>query len=184
MNLSSYILLIFLFLGSITSVDAKNFDNSSELIQKYLNWIVENSDFEYNGEPLPVIGFKDKDILKIYAYGSETVAKSERENTKLRNILALYIHDNDTILISNDINLNKFENHYIIVHELVHYLQDINGYYETVECQPLLEKDAYILQEKWMREFYNDEKYIEDKLPSGLYIFMLDLSCKEHHGAF
>lgn len=183
MKILSYILLIFLFLGSSISANAENFDNSTELMQEYISWIVENSDFEYNGEPLPDINFKDKDILKIYAYGGETVARSERENIELQNILALYIHDNDTILISKNKDLNRFENHHILIHELVHYLQDINGYYDKIECQPLLEKDAYRLQEKWMREFYN-ENDIEDILPNGLYILMLELSCKEHHGSF
>lgn len=167
-----------------SSSSSLNYFENKELIENYLNWIVENSEFEYNNEPFPEIKLLDSEILQIYAYGGEVVARSERENFELQNILALYLYEKDTIFISNDIDLNYFRNHHIIIHELVHYLQDINGYYEKVSCQKLLEKDAYRIQEKWMREFYDDDDFIDKMLPNDLYILMLELSCKEHHGNF
>lgn len=171
--------------SSSSSSSSLNYFENKELIEKYLNWIVENSEFDYSNEQFPDIKFLDSEILQIYAYGGDVVARSERENFELQNILALYLHEKDTIFISNEIDLNDFRNHHIIIHELVHYLQDINGYYETVNCQKLLEKDAYRIQEKWMREFYDDDDdFIDKMLPNDLYILMLELSCKEHHGNF
>lgn len=189
MALKKFSLFFFVFFVTLLSYSNVLYSSSTEyfenneLIKEYLNWILENSEFEYNDEKLPIIKFLDSELLKIYAYGGEVVARSERgENFELQNILALYLYEKDTIFVSSDIDLTDFRNHHIIIHELVHYLQDINGYYETVNCQKLLEKDAYHIQEKWMREFYDYD--FGDILPNDLYILMLELSCKEHHGNF
>lgn len=190
MELKKCLLFSFVFLVTLLSYSnilysSTEYFENNKLIKKYINWIIKNSKFDYNNEPLPDIKFLDKELLKIYAYGGEVVARSERENFELQNIIALYLHEKDMIYVSKDIDFSDFYNHHIIVHELVHYLQDINGYYENTECQKLLEKDAYRIQEKWMREFYNDNYYdIEKALPNDLYILMLELSCKNHHGNF
>lgn len=154
---------------------------ANPVFKEYVEWIVNNSDFEYNGEELPTVKRIPKEWMEVYAYGGETVADSEKQGTTLPEVLALYDNENDQMIIPEDLDLNDFGNHHIVVHELVHYLQDINGYYETKDaqdCPQSLEPPAYELHVKWM-----DEVDHPGERPNELFVFMLSMACEEHfHG--
>ena len=154
---------------------------ANPVFEKYINWLVTNSDFEYNGEELPTIKRIPREWMQVYAYGPETVAESEKSGTTLPEILALYDDINNQFILPEDLDINDYKNHHIIVHELVHYLQKINGDYNTPEaeeCTTSLEPIAYELQLKWM-----DDVDHPGQRPNELFLFMLSLACKEHfHG--
>jgi len=154
---------------------------ANPVFEKYINWLVTNSDFEYNGEELPTVKRIPREQMQVYAYGSETVAESEKSGTTLPGILALYDDINNQFILPEDLDINDYKNHHIIVHELVHYLQKINGDYNTPEaeeCITSLEPIAYELQLKWM-----DDVDHPGQQPNKLFLFMLSRACKEHfHG--
>jgi len=60
-------------------------------------------------------------------------------------------------------------------------LQDINGDYESQQakdCVQSLEPVAYKLHAKWM-----DQVDHPAEKPNDLFVFMLEMSCRDHHGA-
>jgi hypothetical protein len=154
---------------------------ANPVFEKYVQWIVENSRFEYNGEALPTVKRIPKDWMQIYAYGDQAVAEAERKGQELPKIHALYDETTDEIILPKDFDLNNFERHHIIVHELVHYLQDINGDFESQQakdCIQSLEPEAYKLHGEWM-----DQVNHPAERPNDLFILMMEMSCRDHHGA-
>jgi len=61
---------------------------------------------------------------------------------------------------------------YIVVHELIHFLQNINGITAQTDCIPSLEEPAYRLQAEWQRENDHPGPY-----PNFLFVKLLDLGC-------
>lgn len=149
--------------------------HSNEVFENYIQWIVNNSNLEYNNETLPGVRYVSADELLIIAYGSDSVQQAVDTGVELPNIIALYDHNHDTLIVRNTLDLDNWENHHIIVHELVHYLQDINGHYQLHEyrvCQQKLEKLAYTLHIKWM-----DEHNHPGQRPNALFLHMMFSNC-------
>lgn len=134
----------------IFSVCAAIAHANDDIMLGYIDWIVSNSDFEYTGEELPIIATITSDEMQILAYGKDTVERAANGEFVLDIIIALYHDEIDTIIVNEDFDIEKFEHHHILVHELVHYLQDINGI--TDNCIQNLEPIAYELQDKWQTE--------------------------------
>lgn len=154
---------------------------ANPVFEKYINWLVTNSDFEYNGEELPTLKKIPKDWMEVYAYGSDAVAESDQNGTSLPSVIAVYNHKTNEIVVDKKFQIEDFTKHHIIVHELVHYLQWINGNYDTEEaqdCATSLEPIAYELHVKWM-----DEVDHPAEKPNELFLFFLEGACDEHHGA-
>lgn len=137
-------------LSIVFSVYASMAFANREIIMTYIDWLVANSEFEYNGEELPLIGKMSFDEIQKLAYGEEAVERAANGEYELDVIIALYNHNIDTIIVNEDFDIENFEHHHILVHELVHYLQDINGI--TDACVQNLEPIAYELQDKWQKE--------------------------------
>ena len=162
-------LLIFVFASPLYA---------NTVFENYVQWIVDNSDFEYNGEELPTVKRIPEDWLEIYAYGDQAVADAERKGNVLPNVLALYDNKSNQIILPEGFDLNDFSKHHIIVHELVHYLQNINGEYDTEQakrCIQSLEPEAYRLHTKWM-----DEVDHPAERPNELFVALLTMSCIDY----
>ena len=155
---------------------------ANPVFEKYINWITENSDFKYNGEALPTLKKIPEDQLVVYAYGPDAVLQAEQNETTLPEIIALYDHEKNQIIVNKNFELEDFTKHHIIVHELVHFLQMINGHYSTpeaIKCQTSLEPIAYKLHMKWM-----DEVDHPAERPNSLFLFFLDKACDDHFNSF
>ena len=153
--------------------------HANQTFERYIQWIVNNSELNYNGEPLPTVETVPADQMLIIAYGADVVADAENRGVKLSSVIALYDNQNDRMIIPDTVDLTDWNNHHIIVHELVHYLQDINGYYELPKyaaCQTALEELAYNLHVKWM-----DEVNHPGIRPNALFIHMLLANCYGVH---
>lgn len=135
----------------------------------YIDWLTANSDFEYNGEPLPTVEYRSQAMLQLMAYGDQRVAQAEYEGRELNIIEGVY--DDYVMYLPDDVETPE----YVIVHELVHYLQDINDV--TDDCIPANEPIAYLLHHKWAEE----NGYV---LPQGNLLFgmMLGMACREQYG--
>lgn len=118
----------------------------------YIQFITEWSTYKYNNEPLPKIRTASPGMLQVYAFGDYKVAQAEYKGEKLPTINAVYDPKKNELLVSKDIDLQSEEmSGPTLVHELVHYLQDINGKTALYEDDKLvcLEGEAYDIQALW-----------------------------------
>jgi len=123
----------------------------TDTIMTMIEFIVEWSSYEYNQEPLPKIEYMAKDLVQIYAYGDYVYAQAEFNNTKLLEVTAVYDHKTDSIYVSESIKNENSQVKVALIHELVHYLQDINGYTESLGEEHMVcsESEAYDIQILW-----------------------------------
>ncbi len=119
-------------------------------LKPYIDFIVEWTSHKYQGEELPQIQFEDHGLVQVFAYGDLEYAQAEAQGKKLNTVSAVYDASRKTIYVSNTIKDNQQELELALVHELVHYLQEINGYTASLnghlECT---ESDAYDIQMLW-----------------------------------
>ena len=147
---------------------------SAQADERYLphiEWLVQNSDLEYNGEPLPTIRQMPYPELEVTMYGAEAVAQAEHQGYTLDLIRGGYDHTKNEMLYSDDVDPWDEANADIMVHELVHFLQYLKG---EPECMRSLEKPAYKLHWKWVVEHGLEDTFIE---PNWLFVFFLEQSC-------
>lgn len=147
--------------------------NANQTLLGYVNWLTQNSNFEYEGQPLPSIKVISKNAIQVLAYTQETIDSLKAKGQEPTPIVALYDDTTDTIIVNEDFDIMNFEYHHILVHELVHYLQDINGI--TDDCIQNLESIAYELQEKWM-----DEVDHPADRPNALFVALIAAHCDGH----
>lgn len=121
---------------------------------KYIEFVVRWSSYTYVGEPLPKIQLERAGLLEIYFYGEQRVIEAEQNNRKLPEIIALYDRHKKTILVSDQTNLEDPALSITLVHEAVHYLQDINGYSVSLGDENIIcsETEAYDIQALWQLE--------------------------------
>jgi hypothetical protein len=121
-----------------------------------IGFIQENTTYSYQGEPLPEIRRDDADVLCQAVYLPEDYEKIKDQCA----IAGYYDHYEDIIYIANEPISTMVEDGFfevVLVHELVHYLQDINGSYETARCLRELEEDAFFIQKIYVEENGLDE---------------------------
>lgn len=145
---------------------------ADERLLPYIDWITDNSELEYNGEPLPDVTVVDYALLEVLTYGDQTVAQAEYEGRDLPEVHAIYRHDENDIVFPDTVS--PWEEEEVIVHELVHFLQYMNR--EPPECVQSWEKQAYDLHWQWVEETGYDAEE-----PNWLFVFMLEMSCQDMH---
>ena len=151
---------------------------ADERLLKHIDWITERSDnLEYNGEPLPQVKTIPTYYLHVWMYGQDVVDEIEaQENVSFPKIMGVYDHERDTILVPDEFDPYSEWYSPTLLHELVHYLQDING--TMPECAGYSEAEAYYFSNMWIEEIGH-----ERELMDGFTIAMMELMCQEHHGA-
>lgn len=145
---------------------------AEELFLEYIDWIVINTDYKYNGEPLPTIQIESQEMLNILGWGPETVAEAEFTGRELPDVLAAY---NENVLY---LPANWQERPWLVVHELVHYMQDINGAMNK-DCPMANEPEAYLLHDQWQEEHGYEESRNSGNV---LYGIMLGMACYDMYG--
>lgn len=160
-----YAILTFIFALLTTPVQA------DERFLPYIDWLVANSNYQYNGEALPTIEFLPYKVLEVEVYGPEQVAQAEMNGTELPRIEGAYNDDENVMWFPE--GTDPWSREDTIVHELFHFLQYING--ESNECVPALERPAYEAHWKWVEEHGKTDVYEE---PNWLFVFMLEMACR------
>lgn len=113
-------------------------------IRKHIAWIIEHSPtrLRYHGEPLPEVRYAT----------SEVMASLLGSQTRGIQLYGLYSYDHKVIYM-----LPGFKHDYLfspfLVHEVGHFLQDINGLRDRYECYEAREGLPFALQYEWHREF-------------------------------
>lgn len=121
---------------------------------KYVDFAVRWTSYEYHGEALPQVKIQKTGLVQVFAYGEETISAAAKNNQKLPLVLAIYDRDYKTIYISDSVDLKDPLLEVTFVHEAVHYLQDINGYTDSLDGHIVCtESEAYDVQVLWQIEF-------------------------------
>jgi hypothetical protein len=130
-------------------------------LQPYIEFALEWTSYSYKGEALPVLKIEKHSLVQVYAYGDLEYAQAEYQGIKLPTVNAIYLVDKKTIYISDKIELNDPKTQLTIIHEVVHYLQDINGYTQSLgEFLVCTESEAYDVQMLWQKIKKIDEESI------------------------
>ena len=146
--------------------------HADERFLPYLDWLVENTDFTYEGQDLPTIAFLPYAWLELEVYGPDQVARAEFNGTELPKILGAYKDDENLMLFPE--GTDPWEREDVVVHELFHFLQHINGVDDS--CIPALERPAYEAHWEWVKAHGKEDVYEE---PNWLFVYMLEMVCRE-----
>lgn len=166
--------LALILCGLAVSVLSASTTRADERFMPYIDWIVEKSDLEYNGEPLPTLEVVPYALLQIIVFGELTVAKSEQTGTTLPNVKAAYDHDRNVMLFPD--TTDPWSNEDTIVHELFHYLQYVN--LGEPDCIQSYERPAYEAHWAWVMEQGLADHYEE---PNWLFVYMISLACQPEY---
>lgn len=148
---------------------------SDERFMPYIDWLTANSDFTYNGEPLPDVEYVSKNMLLTIVYGPEQVAEAEYKGKTMPEVLGAYDDKKNVMYLPEGADVGSWENAPTVVHELVHFLQMVNKV-DDYGCLQNLEQPAYELQTDWM-----DAHNHPEERPNLFFIFMLTQSCQMRH---
>lgn len=142
---------------------------SQEIMLDMIRYIESNSTYTYNDEHLPSIQIRTveelcKSVYPINAFENDC------------SVVGYYDESLNAIFIADESGPYMVSERFIetvLFHELVHFLQYVNGAYDAVECKKALEKDAYLLQDK----FVQDMEYPEEQRPDMLFA-LVSSACK------
>lgn len=158
--------LVFLLLPAVTFAQTIKLGATTPAqptmdLMPYIEFALEWTSYSYNGEPLPKLKIEKHAFVQIFAYGDLEYAQAEYKGIKLPTVNAIYLVDSKTIFISDQIDLNDPKTQLTIIHEIVHYLQDINGYTKSLgEFLVCTESEAYEVQMLWQKLKQIDEESI------------------------
>lgn len=134
--------LILTLLVSWTSMAAEQ-----KTLTDYIQFIEEWSNYEYNGEALPEVKYISQGYLQLLTYGDYEVAQAEYKGEELPVINSAYDSESKTIYMSKTIDPNSVTAELALLHEMVHYVQDISGYTESLDGHLVCtESEAYDIQ--------------------------------------
>lgn len=88
-----------------------------------------------------------QDINRCYAVKGLPQPDQEAVRKYAETLNGLYCEDR--ITITDEMDLNTIQGQTVLVHELVHWLQDYNGEAEAAPCVAHLEKNAYAVHQWW-----------------------------------
>lgn len=164
-----------LFASAITAlmlVASPVLATSEEVMLDMIDYIEQNSSYEYDGQRLPFIQIREPS--EIY----EGLMGEPMPEDVTVFPAGYFDHSMNTIYISSEPGPYMVEEGFIEVvlfHELVHYLQLVNGADETAECKNALERDAYKLQIKYIE----DMGYPEEQKPDPLFAAIVSMCHQE-----
>lgn len=132
---------------ALTLVASTASATSREIVLDMINYIEQNSTYEYGGQRLPFIEIREPEVIYEGLMGEPMPEDSSIFPA------GYFDHSMNTIYISSEPGPYMVDEGFIevvLLHELVHYMQLVNGAYETAECKNALERDAYKLQAKYV----------------------------------
>jgi len=147
---------------------------ADERFMPYIEWLVDNSEYEYNDEPLPTVEIMPYAWLEVTVYTPEVVARSEQNGNDLPIIRGAYDHERNVMMFPDDSDWTQKED--VIVHELFHFLQYING--DVPDCLQKMERPAYDAHWQWVQAHGKTDVYEE---PNWLFVYMIEMACHERY---
>ena len=118
-----------------------------EILTALMIWLGANTPLDTNHD-IPKILFLSQDKMEKLYY----VQEQDSHPNKLHG---LYDTDKDTIILLDTWDRRKPWDMGVLVHEMVHYLQDVNGI--KFSCVNEMERDAWPIQKKYLKEMHDFE---------------------------
>lgn len=109
------------------------------LVSGLMQWIAQNSRYQLVDHFVPRIDF-------VPAQEVDRLANPGRTVDYWQDVDACFMTEHVTIYLVEDFDLHDIFQRSTLVHELVHFMQLINGAFDTAECPAALERPAYFLQ--------------------------------------
>lgn len=109
------------------------------LVSSLIQWIADNSRYELVDHFVPRIEFVPNEEVDRLANPGRTV-------DYWQDVDACFITEHVNIYLSEDFDWRNLLHRSTLIHELVHFLQLINGAFDYAECPASLERPAYFLQ--------------------------------------
>ncbi len=129
------------------SEDLDKAETEGELITSLINWINNNSSFDYKIDEIPYIYKVKKERMQQIAVKITIPASVNPDSGKIKG---LYNFNSKTIYILDTFDIDDESDRGILLHELVHFLQFQHGDDVFFECKQQLESFAYRLQAKFL----------------------------------
>jgi hypothetical protein len=134
-----------------------------QLLIILLLWIGQHSDFDYHPDMgLPnVEQVTQRKLAHIYVGDEDSVGNNnntqgflseEAYQSLAAGLEAVYAADKNTIYLGEKIDIKTDYGRSVLVHELIHFLQNTHQHHTQVACGNALEKDAYFIQADYMKE--------------------------------
>jgi hypothetical protein len=132
-----------------------------QLLVGLLLWISQHSSFEYSADMgLPnVEQVTQLQLAELYVgKGNQARGFLSKDDQKevyknlASSLEAVYAADINTIYIGKKIDPQSPYGRSVVVHELIHFLQKVHKHETKVACTNALEKDAYQIQAKYMKQ--------------------------------
>ena len=125
-------------------------------VQELARWIAAHSDYPAAFKQAPNFVFLPPDIIRHSFSGSSMGYSSQSNSVQAAQVKgAIYLPE--TFALGRD--------DYILVHELVHHLQEESG--KRFACMEAREREAYVLQTKFVEETGKGE------VPNDMFMLML-----------
>ncbi len=127
----------------------------SEVLLSLLLWISQQSTFSHVPmDELPKLHVVDQPTLVEILFKGNLPASltNDQYDHLLDSVQAVYNNDENSIYVSERVDLETPGGRAVLLHELVHYVQYATGVDQRVGCQNALEEDAYELQRTYMEE--------------------------------
>ena len=124
-----------------------------------IDYITRNSKYEYKDQTLPSVAIKTTEQMCKDLFLDEVPDPC--------HIAGYFEHEANRIFIADkpleSMNGKGFYDS-VLIHELVHFLQYVNGEYKKVSCRRELERDAFKIQDDYIDDFNLSEKLHNDPL--------------------
>lgn len=144
-----FLSIILLFFANVSYAQERDRVLEIGKMKEYLDWLSTTYRMPYDNQNLPLVIYLTEEELNIFFYGEEAYKKAVAED-RLVPVAGVFQPSpgSGVIYLRTDFDWLSLYDADIIVHELVHYLQHINGI--SYGCNLLKELDAYKYQSIWM----------------------------------
>lgn len=153
------IILQLFFTSAVMANERENY--LIAIMPNMLDFIIDVTEYENKGYPLPDIKIVSPQEVCDGAYEQKIENVEECDIAGYYNDITntIYIRDKPSRYMTDD----RFQE-VVLVHELVHFLQNFSGTYQEVECKQQLEVDAYEVQGLYIDLMGIDPKQKPDPL--------------------
>tara|TARA_Y100000748_G_scaffold285046_1_gene267295 strand:+ start:370 stop:792 length:423 start_codon:yes stop_codon:yes gene_type:complete len=116
-----------------------------EILTALMIWLGANTPFDTNHDIPNVLFLTQSQMEELYY-----VEDQEKFPNQLHG---LYNRENNTIVLPDTWDRRKPWDLGVLIHEMVHYLQDVNQL--EFECTAQMEKEAWPIQKQYLKEQHN-----------------------------
>ncbi|MBR0718744.1 DUF6647 family protein [Bradyrhizobium liaoningense] len=149
---------------------------AADSLDEIVAWLSQNFDLPASKEH-PTIELASSSRLAMMRATDGALSQNPAGNDLLnglsqRQVVALYDNKSKTILLSEDWTGTSPADQSVLVHEMVHHLQNLAGL--KFECPRAREKMAYLAQAKWLERF---DLSLEHEFDVDLFTVVISSAC-------